>query len=182
MKVAKKRHVGPPRTTAEEARAIVSGIPVLATMLDRRRPSSAELQLMLHEAVKERTEKAGPMGLMFAARFSAAEVGPCHDPLAKRGRGGSAAQGDQAGGDNRLASDSQSSLSRSDMADFNAGGSVELGKTAAGGGGTNNNNMAAIHRSMDAVALALRETSATLTSRIDMVLFEVGRKNNAKPE
>jgi hypothetical protein len=35
---------------------------------------------------------------------------------------------------------------------------------------------------MDAVALALRETSATLTSRIDMVLFEVGRKNNAKPE
>lgn len=45
-----------------------------------------------------------------------------------------------------------------------------------------NNNMAAIHRSMDAVALALRETSATLTSRIDMVLFEVGRKNNAKPE
>lgn len=45
-----------------------------------------------------------------------------------------------------------------------------------------NNNMAAIHRSMDAVALALRETSATLTSRIDMVLFEVGRKNNAKSE
>ena len=122
----------------------MSGIPVLATMFDRRRPSSAELQLMLHEAVKERTEKAGPMGLMFAARFSAAEVGPCHDPLAKRGRGGSAAQGDQAGGDNRLASDSQSSLSRSDMADFNAGGSVELGKTAAGGGGTSNNNMAAM--------------------------------------
>lgn len=35
--------------------------------------------------------------------------------------------------------------------------------------------MQAINTSISAVAIALRETGATLTSRIDLVLFEVGR-------
>lgn len=33
------------------------------------------------------------------------------------------------------------------------------------------------NRAIDGIALALRETSATITGRIDLVLFEVGRRN-----
>ena len=36
-------------------------------------------------------------------------------------------------------------------------------------------SMTAINNSISAVAIALRETGATLTSRIDLVLFEVER-------
>lgn len=39
-------------------------------------------------------------------------------------------------------------------------------------------SMGAINKSIDSIALALRETGATLTSRIDLVLFEVGRQKS----
>lgn len=41
----------------------------------------------------------------------------------------------------------------------------------------------AINRAMDGIALALRESQATVTSRIDLVLFEINRgKRNAKSD
>ena len=42
-------------------------------------------------------------------------------------------------------------------------------------------SMTAINNSISAVAIALRETGATLTSRIDLVLFEVGRHKKDGP-
>lgn len=38
-------------------------------------------------------------------------------------------------------------------------------------------SMTTINNSISALAIALRETGATLTHRIDLVLFEVGRKS-----
>lgn len=43
-----------------------------------------------------------------------------------------------------------------------------------------NKSLEAMNRALEGMSLALRETGATLTSRIDLVLFEVG-KRNAKP-
>jgi len=40
----------------------------------------------------------------------------------------------------------------------------------------------ATNRAIGEIGLALRETSATITSRIDLVLFEVGRNRNGKPD
>lgn len=39
-----------------------------------------------------------------------------------------------------------------------------------------------VNRAMDGIALALRESQATVTSRIDLVLFEINRNNRAKPD
>ncbi len=43
-----------------------------------------------------------------------------------------------------------------------------------------NTALVGMNRAMEGMALALRETGATLTSRIDLVLFEVGRQKNIK--
>ncbi len=42
--------------------------------------------------------------------------------------------------------------------------------------------MQAITRAMEAFALALRESTATMTQRIDTVLFEVGRQRHGKTD
>ena len=121
MKVAKQRHVGPPRTTLEEARQIVANIPVLRTLLIPKRPKSAEERAQHKEEHKEREDKAISEGLMFAARFSEFEV----KYRLRSPRGRTQEEGDQ---------DSQASVSRSDAGDLNSSaGSSEVIKNGGSG-------------------------------------------------
>ena len=67
MKVQKQRHVGPPRTTMEEANQIIGRIPIFSNMFQKK--SAADIDHSLAEEQRERLDTMASMGLMFASRF-----------------------------------------------------------------------------------------------------------------